>query len=42
GSQDVTCSLGYFPCGNITKCIPQFWRCDGQVDCDNGSDEQGC
>ncbi|KAM6440871.1 relaxin receptor 1 isoform 1-T1 [Liasis olivaceus] len=38
----VTCSLGYFPCGNITKCLPQFLHCNGIDDCGNNADEDNC
>ncbi|KAK7796135.1 hypothetical protein U0070_012174 [Myodes glareolus] len=32
-----------FSCGGlVSRCIPDSWRCDGQTDCENGSDEQGC
>ncbi|XP_060034879.1 relaxin receptor 1 [Erinaceus europaeus] len=40
--QDVSCSLGYFPCGNITKCLPQFLHCNGVDDCGNLADEDNC
>ncbi|KAM7140162.1 relaxin receptor 1 isoform 2-T2 [Molossus nigricans] len=40
--QDVNCSLGYFPCGNITKCLPQSLHCNGVDDCGNQADEQNC
>ncbi|XP_009206033.1 relaxin receptor 1 isoform X2 [Papio anubis] len=42
GGQDVKCSLGYFPCGNITKCLPQLLHCNGVDDCGNQADEDNC
>ncbi|XP_058133527.1 relaxin receptor 1 isoform X2 [Dasypus novemcinctus] len=39
---DVKCSLGYFPCGNITKCLPQLLHCNGVDDCGNQADEDNC
>ncbi|XP_064418018.1 relaxin receptor 1 isoform X3 [Latimeria chalumnae] len=38
----MTCSLGYFPCGNITKCLPQLLHCNGVDDCGNLADEENC
>uniref|UniRef100_A0A8C9QJN1 G-protein coupled receptor 106 n=1 Tax=Spermophilus dauricus TaxID=99837 RepID=A0A8C9QJN1_SPEDA len=29
------CQKGYFPCGNLTKCLPQAFHCDGVDDCGN-------
>ena len=29
-------------CGSDDKCIPMFWVCDGERDCENASDEQNC
>uniref|UniRef100_A0A2K6T7H1 Relaxin family peptide receptor 1 n=1 Tax=Saimiri boliviensis boliviensis TaxID=39432 RepID=A0A2K6T7H1_SAIBB len=42
GGQDVKCSLGYFPCGNATKCLPQLLHCNGVDDCGNRADEDDC
>uniref|UniRef100_F7IQ25 G-protein coupled receptor 106 n=1 Tax=Callithrix jacchus TaxID=9483 RepID=F7IQ25_CALJA len=36
------CQKGYFPCGNLTKCLPQAFHCDGKDDCGNGADEENC
>ncbi|XP_061896042.1 relaxin receptor 1-like isoform X1 [Entelurus aequoreus] len=37
-----TCPLGYFPCGNLTKCLPQVLHCNGADDCGNQADEENC
>jgi hypothetical protein len=34
-----TCSAGEFVCNN-TACVPMRWVCDGDQDCDDGSDEE--
>uniref|UniRef100_A0A8C0G8T6 Relaxin family peptide receptor 1 n=1 Tax=Chelonoidis abingdonii TaxID=106734 RepID=A0A8C0G8T6_CHEAB len=39
---EVICPLGYFPCGNITKCLPQLLHCNGVDDCGNQADEDNC
>ncbi|XP_007954153.1 relaxin receptor 2, partial [Orycteropus afer afer] len=36
------CQKGYFPCGNLTKCLPRAFHCDGVNDCGNGADEETC
>ncbi|KAL6078881.1 hypothetical protein STEG23_028118, partial [Scotinomys teguina] len=41
-AQDVSCPLGSFPCGNITKCLPQLLHCNGVDDCGNQADEDNC
>ncbi|XP_053113614.1 relaxin receptor 1 isoform X2 [Hemicordylus capensis] len=38
----LPCALGYFPCGNITKCLPQALHCNGIDDCGNQADEDNC
>ncbi len=38
-----TCRVNEFSCGaGSTQCIPNFWKCDGEKDCDNGEDEVNC
>ncbi|XP_028314941.1 relaxin receptor 1 [Gouania willdenowi] len=36
------CPLGYFPCGNLTVCLPQLLHCNGIDDCGNQADEENC
>ncbi|KAM3866973.1 relaxin receptor 1 [Diretmus argenteus] len=38
----ATCPLGYFPCGNLTMCLPQLLHCNGVDDCGNQADEENC
>uniref|UniRef100_A0A4W2E2C7 G-protein coupled receptors family 1 profile domain-containing protein n=1 Tax=Bos indicus x Bos taurus TaxID=30522 RepID=A0A4W2E2C7_BOBOX len=41
-AQNAPCDLGYFPCGNTTKCLPQQLQCNGVDDCENHVDEDNC
>ncbi|XP_007520354.1 relaxin receptor 2 [Erinaceus europaeus] len=36
------CQKGYLPCGNLTKCLPRAFHCDGVNDCGNNADEENC
>nr|XP_020478496.1 relaxin receptor 1 isoform X2 [Monopterus albus] len=38
----ATCPLGYFPCGNLTICLPQLMHCNNIDDCGNQADEENC
>ncbi|KAM9741626.1 relaxin receptor 1 [Menidia menidia] len=40
--EKVTCPLGYFPCGNLSVCLPQLLHCNGIDDCGNQADEENC
>ena len=39
-----TCSPNQFKCAKTNRCIPEKWRCDGEIDCgsDDESDEINC
>uniref|UniRef100_UPI00398F370D relaxin receptor 1 n=1 Tax=Pristiophorus japonicus TaxID=55135 RepID=UPI00398F370D len=42
GHQIINCPVGYFPCGNLSVCLPQPLHCNGIVECENGADEDYC
>ena len=37
-----TCEAHQFQCSRENNCINAAWRCDGDEDCLDGSDEDGC
>ena len=39
----ANCSAWQFRCGvPQERCVPLHWRCDGEAQCKDGSDEMGC
>ncbi|KAM3593244.1 uncharacterized protein V6R79_008413 [Siganus canaliculatus] len=40
--QPLTCGVDHFQCTYSYQCIPESWRCDGEFDCADRSDEELC
>ena len=38
----AACSRKQFTCASRNECIPAVYKCDGDEDCDDGSDEHNC
>ncbi|XP_064410804.1 MAM and LDL-receptor class A domain-containing protein 1 [Latimeria chalumnae] len=40
--QPTTCRTDFFQCLHVHQCIPLLWKCDGEEDCKDGTDEFNC
>ena len=38
----IDCNSDQFKCADKSSCLPPSWKCDGAIDCTDGSDEIGC
>lgn len=41
-STPVKCRIGFKPCKDGLECVMYGHVCDGQKDCEDGSDEEEC
>lgn len=41
-TENVTCSDSEWKCASGRQCVPVAWKCDGEVDCQDSSDETAC
>ncbi|CAF94589.1 unnamed protein product, partial [Tetraodon nigroviridis] len=40
--QPLTCGVDQYQCTYYFQCVPRSWRCDGELDCADKSDEESC
>ena len=41
GCQGIVCPYPFIKCSS-SYCVPSYYLCDGQIDCPDGDDEDGC
>lgn len=41
-AKNETCNSHQFTCKIKHECVPAHWKCDGDKDCSDGTDEAEC